>query len=210
MDRIATAAPAAGTVPAPTAGRIGPNAITRTAEALDAALGAATVADVFGRAGLQGYLGNPPQDMVDETEVLRLHAVLYERLPAHLAARVGRDAGRRTGDYLLAHRIPRSVQRLLRLSPTWAASRVLLAAIKKNAWTFAGTAHFCARGARPVHVRMTGCPLCRGAVACAPRCDFYAGCFERLFQSLVHRRAHVAETACQACGAAACCFVIDW
>ncbi len=40
--------------------------------------------------------------------------------------------------------------------------------------------------------------------ATAPLCDYYAATFERLFRALVHPRAVVVETACEACGADAC------
>ncbi|WP_235823343.1 4-vinyl reductase [Azohydromonas sediminis] len=43
-----------------------------------------------------------------------------------------------------------------------------------------------------------------------PACDFYAATFERLFRALVHPRASVAETACEACGDDACRFEVRW
>jgi divinyl protochlorophyllide a 8-vinyl-reductase len=89
------------------ASRIGPNALIQAAAALDAALPADAVDDIFAAAGLTRYRSTPPARMVAEAEVAALHRVLRERLdPAPLAA-VMRSAGRRTGDYLLAHRIPR-------------------------------------------------------------------------------------------------------
>ena len=48
----------------------------------------------------------------------------------------------RTGDYLLAHRIPKPVQALLKRLPAPLAARVLLAAITRHAWTFAGSGRF--------------------------------------------------------------------
>ena len=48
------------------AGRIGPNAITRMAEALTAALGPEPTTTLFGAAGLARYLATPPERMVDE------------------------------------------------------------------------------------------------------------------------------------------------
>jgi divinyl protochlorophyllide a 8-vinyl-reductase len=192
------------------AGRIGPNAITRVAEALQQEFEAGRVAELFGLAGLEEYLHRPPQHMVDEQAVMRLHAVLRTQLPAEQARRISRDAGARTGAYLLAHRIPRPVQRLLRILPARAASRVLAAAITRNAWTFAGTARFSARGGRPARFALTGCPLCRGAQSDAACCDYYAACFEHLFGALVHPRARVRETSCAAAGADACRFEVAW
>ena len=191
-------------------GRIGPNAITRVAEALLDEVGAAARTGVFSLAGLDAYLRDPPQQMVDEKEVIGLHEVLRARLSAQQARRVNRDAGARTGAYLLAHRIPRPVQRLLRVLPAPLAARVLVAAIRRHAWTFAGTAAFSARGGRPVAFTLAGCPLCRGARTAGPCCDFYAACFEHLFRDLVHRHATVRETACAAAGDAVCRFDVRW
>jgi divinyl protochlorophyllide a 8-vinyl-reductase len=201
-----TGAPAAAHIH----GRIGPNAITRVAEALLEEVGAAARAELFGRAGLTDYLRDPPQQMVAEEEVIGLHEVLRAQLPVDQARRVNRDAGARTGAYLLGNRIPRPVQVLLRALPAPLAARLLVSAIRRHAWTFAGTAHFSARGARPVGFTLAGCPLCRGAHASGPCCDFYAACFEHLFRALVHRHATVRETTCTAAGDAACHFDVRW
>lgn len=199
-----------GAAAPPVRGRIGPNAITRVAEALLAEVGTDTRAELFDRAGLAAYLRNPPQQMVDEQEVLALHDVLRACLSPAQARRVNRDAGARTGAYLLAHRIPRPVQTLLRLLPAPLAARALVAAIGRHAWTFAGTAAFSARVGRPVSFVLAGCPMCRGAHADVACCDFYTACFEHLFRALVHRRATVRETLCAATGDAVCRFDVRW
>jgi len=192
------------------AGRIGPNAITRVAEALPAHVGAATTQALFGRAGLLHHLQRPPEAMVDEGEVRRLHGVLRDVLGADASAAVARDAGKRTADYLLARRIPRPVQALMRALPASLAARLLLAAIRRHAWTFAGSGRFEARAGSPVTLMIRDNPLCLGLVATAPACDFYASTFERLFAVLVHSRSRVREVACEACGDAACKFEIRW
>ncbi len=191
-------------------GRIGPNAIIRVAEVLPARVGSDATRRLFDRAGLARYLGAPPQAMVDEAEVRALHGALREALGATAAREVARAAGQRTADYLLAHRIPRPVQRLLRWLPAPLAARVLLAAIGRNAWTFVGSGRFTAQAGRPCVLQIAGNPLCRGVQAETPGCDFYAGTFERLFRVLVHRDAQVLETHCEACGDAACRFEIRW
>ena len=61
-------------------GRIGPNAIIRVAEVLRASRGEGAAAAMFSRAGLLPYLTQPPETMVDENEVTRLHQVLRESL----------------------------------------------------------------------------------------------------------------------------------
>lgn len=191
-------------------GRIGPNAITRVGEALAVFAGRPTAEDVFARAGLAAHWRTPPQDMVDETEVARLHAALRDTLGEADARHVAREAGRRTGDYLLAHRIPKPVQAVLKRLPAALAARVLLAAITRHAWTFAGSGRFSARAGRPVVVQIRHNPLCRGMVADTPACEFYAATFERLFRALVHPRTQVVETHCEACGDDACRFELRW
>jgi divinyl protochlorophyllide a 8-vinyl-reductase len=192
------------------AARIGPNAITRVAEALRASEGDAATRALFGRAGLAEYLSHPPASMVPEADVARLHRLLRDALPGATARKISIDAGRRTGDYLLAHRIPRAVQRVLRRVPAPLASRVLLAAIRRHAWTFAGSGTFDATAAPRPRLTIAGNPLCRGLKASAPDCAYYAATFEHLFRALVHPAATVTEVACEATGAAACVFEVRW
>ncbi|WP_119354724.1 bacteriochlorophyll 4-vinyl reductase [Azohydromonas sediminis] len=190
--------------------RIGPNAITRVAEVLRERLGADGTARLFGLAGLAAYVERPPQVMVDEAEVTRLHAVLRATLGADVAAGVAREAGTRTGDYLLAHRIPKPAQVLLERLPAPLAAQVLLGAIRRHAWTFAGSGEFMAQPGRPVRLTIRDNPMCRGITSDVPVCDFYAATFERLFRALVHRRAEVVEVGCEACGDGACRFEVRW
>lgn len=192
------------------AARIGPNAITRLAQALTHQCGEAATARLFGLAGLGDYLAQPPQQMVDEDEARRLHALLRRQLGAEAAARVAREAGTATADYLLAHRIPRAVQGVLRMLPAPLAARLLLQAIARHAWTFAGSGRFEAAAGRPVRLTLRDNPLCRGLHTEVPACDYYAATFERLFQVLVQRQARVTEVSCEARGDDACRFELRW
>jgi divinyl protochlorophyllide a 8-vinyl-reductase len=211
------AAPADAAVPpdggaAPIA-RIGPNAILQVAGALRAQHGEQATAAVFAAAGLSNHLEHPPESMVDERDVIALHAALRARLSRRDLESVVREAGRATGDYLLANRIPRAAQVLLKGLPAGLASRVLLTAIGRHSWTFAGSGWFDAqpaRGRQPLTVSISDCPMCRGVSAVVPVCDYYAATFERLFRELVHRDAAVAETSCCARGEPACVFTITW
>ena len=191
-------------------GRIGPNAITRVAEVLPALLGEQGTRRLFDAAGLGAYLRSPPQDMVDETEVARLHAVLRQLLGPQVAGQVARSAGMRTADYLLAHRIPRPVQWVLKRLPPALAARVLLQAVSRHAWTFAGSGHFSARAGRPCVLTIRDNPLCRGVNTAQPACEFYTATFERLFQVLVHPAVQAVETHCEARGDRCCRFELRW
>jgi len=209
-------------------GRIGPNAVTRLAEALDELHGPPVTDAVFGTAGLLRYRQAPPSSMVDEGVVISLHAALRRTLAPQDAAAVARRAGALTGDYQLAHRIPAPVRVLLRALPASWAARLLVRAMASHAWTFAGGGTFSSvdspgrsgpdesappdvGSSRPrLELAVRDCPLCRGASAPAPVCDYFASTFERLFATLVSRSARVHETTCQATGASACRFEVRW
>ncbi|BAM91862.1 4-vinyl protochlorophyllide reductase [Bradyrhizobium oligotrophicum S58] len=192
------------------AGRIGPNAIIQTAEALRLLLGEDTTRRVFAVARLDGYLSVPPAGMVDEAEVIRLHGALRTVLDDETARAVATRAGQLTAAYLLAHRIPSAAQRVLRLLPARLAGRALTRAISAHAWTFAGTGTFTARPGRPTLYEISHCPLCREHHGDHAVCDFYAATFETLFATLVHPNAHAREIGCEATGAHACRFEVDW
>ncbi len=190
--------------------RIGPNAITQVTAALAARYGPERAASILREAGLGRYLHSPPAAMVPESEVVALHRVLRAGLEPGQREAVGREAGERTADYLLANRIPRAVQALLKLLPPPLASRLLLVAISRHAWTFAGSGHFVAAAGNPVRLSIEGCALCRDAVFDSPGCSYYAGTFERLYRVLVSSRARTREIDCQGCGARACRFEVEW
>jgi divinyl protochlorophyllide a 8-vinyl-reductase len=194
----------------PAAARIGPNAVTRTAEALREALGDAACRRIFVRAGLEPYLTSPPATMVAEHDVVALHRAVRAELDAAVADAVMSDAGARTARYLLAHRIPKPAQALLRALPARLASRLLLGLIAKHAWTFAGSAELRIVHGRPARVIFGGSPLARVPASDAPVCAFYAATFETLFRQLVHADAVGRETACAAAGDEACTLELSW
>ncbi len=190
--------------------QIGPNAITRIAETLRGEIGDSRTALFFSSAGLLDYYLSPPEAMVDEEDVARLHRQLRLSFAADDAAHVSRVAGIKTADYLLAHRIPKPVQWILHVLPPMLASMVLLSAIRRHAWTFAGSGEFSARSGSPVRLEIRNNPLCRETRTHSPVCHYFAATFERLFQVLVQPQAKVTEVSCEAAGASACVFEIRW
>jgi divinyl protochlorophyllide a 8-vinyl-reductase len=190
--------------------KIGPNAITRVAETLRFEVGETRAASLFAAAGLLGYYVSPPEAMVDEDDVARLHRQLRLSFDAAHAAHVSRVAGIKTADYLLARRIPKPVQWVLLRLPPALASRALLSAIRRHAWTFAGSGVFTAYAGSPVRLEIKNNPLCRGSNTDGPACDYFAATFERLFQVLVHPAAKVTVLACEAAGAPSCVFEVRW
>jgi divinyl protochlorophyllide a 8-vinyl-reductase len=192
------------------AGRIGPNAVIRLAEALDAVEGKQVTVRVFNAAGYGLHALKPPEEMVPEAEVTALHRQLRSTLGEKRATSISWIAGQRTADYLLANRIPRAAQHLLRLLPKRLAAFMLLKAIGAHAWTFAGTSRFSWMMGRRLSLRFENCPLCRGAHATAPCCQYYAATFERLFRNIITPDATVTETECAAAGAPACRFEVQF
>lgn len=192
------------------AGRIGPNAITRLAEALQAQCGEEVARGVFAEAGLTHFLRDPPKAMVEEKDVVSLHRAARSLLPAAVVETVSQDAGERTARYLLAHRIPRPVQGLLRVLPPGLAARVLARAITRHAWTFAGSGRFRVERGPPLAFIIADGPVGRSLRSERPACRYFAATFEGLFRALVHPDAAVAEMACQATGAPACVFTATW
>jgi divinyl protochlorophyllide a 8-vinyl-reductase len=201
--------------PANAAGRIGPNAVTRVAEALTALFGPGVAASVFRSAGLTAWWLAPPTRMVDEANVQALYQALHRLMGSTQAEHVTREAGERTAAYLLAHRIPKAFARLLKLLPARLAARLLLVAIARHAWTFAGSGRFSHEGPRllgqgQAFLTIRHNPLCVGLAADHPVCSFHAAVFEHLFAVLVHPASRVRELSCEAAGAQACRFEVSW
>ena len=191
--------------------RIGPNSIIRIADALLARHGAETAAAVFAAAGLSHYLDAAPDAMVPAVDVTALHTALRAGLDRDAAEAVCQDAGVATADYLLAHRIPKPAQALLKIMPPVPAARVLIKAMGRHAWTFAGAGRFEGTAGRPTRLVIADGPIQAASPgASAPVCGYYAATFEHLFRTLIARRAVVRETACQAMGAPACTFTVTW
>jgi divinyl protochlorophyllide a 8-vinyl-reductase len=188
--------------------RIGPNAVIRLVEALDACESRSVTARIFNLAGVEDFIANPPGAMVPEKHVTELHHQLRDIVGTERSRSVSWIAGLRTADYLLAHRIPKPVQRLLKLLPVRIGAFILLKAIGNHAWTFAGSGTFSWKLGNPVVLTISDCPLCRGDTATAPCCHYYAATFERLFRELINSNAVVIETECIASGAPACRFEI--
>lgn len=190
--------------------RVGPNAITRVAEALRAEHDERLAHAVFAAAGLSGWLDTPPGAMVPEGDVAALHRALVTLLGERDARAVAASAGRRTAAYLLAHRIPGPVRLLLWLLPAVPSARLLMRAIGRHAWTFVGSGSFEASAGRPVVVTITGGPL-RAAGAAAPGvAAYYAATFEALFRALVHPRTTVTARRRATEATASCVFALDW
>ncbi|HSN71517.1 MAG TPA: bacteriochlorophyll 4-vinyl reductase [Steroidobacteraceae bacterium] len=189
-------------------GRIGPNAILQTIDALVDRRSPEELTRVFVAAGIAGYLDSPPAAMVDERDVAQLHQRIRTRYPAAEWQAILSDAGRRTGEYVMANRIPAPVRWLMQSLPATPARAMLLSAIERHAWTFAGSGEFRAVNGEPALIEIERNPIVAGERADHPVCHWHTAVFETLFQRLVSRRTRVLETACSAAGGSACRFEI--
>jgi divinyl protochlorophyllide a 8-vinyl-reductase len=190
----------------PGGGLIGPNAVTRMAAALREIEGDRICAAIFAQAGIGRYLQDAPDGMIDERDVAALQRATFDQLGAARADGVSRDAGRRTGDYLLAHRIPHPAQTILRHLPRGMSARLLVRAIARHAWTFAGSGAFTFAFDPGLELRIEASPLCRLIRREDAACSYYAATFERIFAAMLGPRSRVTETSCAARGDARCCF----
>lgn len=183
--------------------RIGPNAIIQMGEALAANHDGQRAERIYARAGLLPYLTQPPSAMVHQDEVVRLFTSVSDEPDAAAARALLADAGRRTGRYILANRIPAFARVLLPLLPRPLALRILLKAISKHAWTFAGTGRVSF---------VTGPPACitiaENPIATSLGCVWHAAVFGTIFGALIRGPVQVRETCCNGGADHRCTFEI--
>jgi len=184
------------------AARIGPNAILQLLPVLDRAIGPEARAALLDTAGVTVPA---PEGMIPEAPAAALHravrAACGRQAPGLLA-----QAGRATGQYILARRIPPLAQSLLKALPAPLAARALSGAISRHAWTFVGSGQFSAR--TPWLFEIAENPVISGERASGPICHWHAAVFETLYRTLVDPRCRCREVACRAQGAPVCRFEI--
>lgn len=174
-------------------GLIGPNAILQLLPVMHEAMGPERTARLLEDADV---VRTPDGlSMIPETEAARLHQCLRRAEPS-LAPAMSAEAGQRTADYILAHRIPKPVQWVLKLLPATFAAKMLSGAIDRHAWTFAGSGRF--RVLTPWVFEIADNPLVRGERSDTCLCHWHAAVFTRLYTTLVAPSCRCMETACGA------------
>ena len=182
--------------------KIGPNAILQLIAVMREEQHDRWLRDIFYRSGLSAMLLDPPTEMVDEAAVADLYDALFGRLPPAAASRIAGKAGRHTARYILANRIPKPVQFLLKLLPARWSAPLLLRAIERHAWTFAGSGKTRVVTGDEAAIEIAGNPIAM------PGCVWHGAVFETLLQRLVSVKASGRHTACCRDGAPACRFEI--
>jgi divinyl protochlorophyllide a 8-vinyl-reductase len=171
----------------PSEAEIGPNAVLQTMRVIEEWLGTETSAAVLAEAGLSGLPTG--ESMIRERDAIALHRAIARRLPRE-AETIAHAAGSATADYIIANRIPRPAKALLRLLPPALAAPLLMAAIRRHAWTFVGAGRFTTevglRGSWAFTIDRT---LARDDPAPPPSLfTWYGAVFTRLFRVLISKR----------------------
>lgn len=174
-------------------GLIGPNAILQLLPVLDQATGREGRDRLLAQAGITTLPDG--HTMIPETQAAALHRQLRLLEPGR-AANLAAQAGRRTADYILTHRIPQPAQRLLKHLPAPVAAWALSRAIATHAWTFAGSGQF--HRDSPWRFAIANNPLVRGESSASPLCHWHAAVFGHLYATLVHPSCRCVETECAA------------
>jgi len=159
---------------------IGPNAVLQTVAAMEAQLGRAETRAILADAQIAALPSG--EAMIPEVQALRLHRWLALHEPLGSFA-IAEEAGARTADYIIARRIPCPAVWLLRHLPPILAAPLLMAAIRKHAWTFIGAGQFAAHGPWRFTIDRT----CADDAVLPPDSLFhwYAAVFTRLYRELV-------------------------
>lgn len=165
---------------APRHALIGPNAVLQAVAVMEERLGHAATIAILADAQIDRLPSGT--HMIPEAEALRLHRwlALHDPLGAFVIAE---ESGSRTADYIIANRIPRAAAKLLRHLPARLAAPLLMAAIRKHAWTFVGAGTFTTDGAWRFTIDRT-----RADDSTLPPDSlfaWYAAVFTRLYAALV-------------------------
>lgn len=188
---------------------MGPNAIIQTFAALSDSLGPDRLRPLLGGTPLERYIAAPPTALINEREFHSLARHLLTQLGPRETAQILCRSGALTAEYVLANRIPPPVGRLLRWLPARLALQLLLPAIARFSWTFAGSGAFAYAVGRSPWLSIAS-PLLQADPALAEAvCPYYQAAFDRMLGALVGPRVTLREVACLARGADACVYQIE-
>lgn len=167
----------------PEPARIGPNAILQSVEVMREALGERRTQAILDDAQIDVM---PTGDgMIPEIEAIRLHRWLTLHEPSG-GFTIAHESGLRTADYIIAHRIPKSASKLLQHLPAHVAAPILMAAIRRHAWTFVGAGRFETQGGWKFSIdrKFADDPVLPSDTLY----HWYAAVFTRLYERLVSPR----------------------
>jgi divinyl protochlorophyllide a 8-vinyl-reductase len=166
--------------------KIGPNSIIQTVSALETTYGKNAAEDLLKKIGQGHWIGNLPKEMTEESKFHTLVTALQQEIGEKKTGEILKESGERTAKYLLKVRIPAPFQKLLKMLPPRLAFRLLLFAISKNAWTFAGSGEFSYALTRPPEITVRVTYPTHQVVG-----NFYLGTFSALLQELVNLKTEI-------------------
>lgn len=175
------------------AGLIGPNAILQLLPVIEQFKGSKRSEELLIKAGI--FEIPDGLSMIPEGAAARLHKQLRLEEP-EFAALLSEAAGRKTADYILANRIPKPANILLKGLPKHVSAMMLSRAIERHSWTFVGSGHL--RVPDPWTFELQNNPLIKGEYSETCLCHWHVGVFTRLYQKLVSKRCECIETRCGA------------
>lgn len=165
---------------------IGPNAVLQMLNALMALekqLKEPGLTSILAhKAGVQDYLFNPPDSMAPLDDAVRLFAAVEKALPIDMVEALFQKAGRLTGDYIIANRIPGFAKALFKILPGFISARILARAIEAHAWTFVGDGDMKVWASSPICFVLSDCSLK------SPGDLWHTAVFDCLYQRLIGDR----------------------
>ena len=183
---------------------VGPNAILQTDQALVELKGRQIADAVFRWAGISSD-HRRPSEMVDAGAVRNLNEAIRNCLAGPEASVVMCRAGYLTGRYILENRIPPMAMRLLAALPRAISPHLLMMAIRRHSWTFAGTSHVTLEhGWRKATISIFDNPIAFGP------CIWHEAVFRTLLAPLAGGTVLVTEDECCAQGKKCCRFIVRW
>ncbi|NTW98290.1 MAG: bacteriochlorophyll 4-vinyl reductase [Oscillochloris sp.] len=189
------------------AARIGPNAIIQTIASLREVYAPDELPKLL-VGGAEVYLSELPHAMIPEEQFHALVELLTPRLGVERAGEILYRSGERTADYVRANRIPGPFRTVLGIIPAPIGLRLLLPAISKHAWTFAGSGKFSFHLGRAPWISI-GKPVDHDTSGIAAvLCRYYCGAFTQMLRRVVSQRIELREASCQARGGEACVYQI--
>lgn len=179
--------------------RIGSDAVLHTLDALSEVGGDHLTQEIIDAAGLRHVVGQTLQEMVPQSVFSALVQSIEDLLPRSQVDLVAVKSGRKTGAVLLEQYIPEMAQKLLRTLPKRVAGPLLLRALEKHAWTFAGSASVHHIDGPPLKLVIGNNPMAIWG------CLWQCALLETVFRRVVSPDARIWQMACCESNPMECC-----
>lgn len=141
--------------------------------------------------------------LVPDSAFEHLVDVMRAHLGEEKSARVLSRSGELTGRYVLEHRVPKAVHRLMSALPGPVGVPLLLCGVREHAWTFVGRGEFMVgRG----QLSLKDAPTCRGRSTVRGG-HYYTAAFETVLRS-ADPTIEIREVACTRRGASCCRYIL--